>query len=154
MKRSPLKRRTPLRRASWFDEVRALPESVKREPLLRRTRLKPKRSKPRRVSVARDPEHRRAVRELGYCSVARTLVNAGRCWGPIQCMHVGPRNGMGSKGSDLVCAPGCAGHHQDQENYTGPFKGMSLEDKLAWGESVADTARMDILGGHGRRRAS
>jgi hypothetical protein len=106
---------------------------VKRSPLKRKTPLKPKRTKPRRVSVARDDAYKQALRELGYCCVAESMPNAGPCWGRIECMHLGKRNGMSSKGSDHSVAPGCSGHHRMQEDYSGPFKGHDLAWMLEWG---------------------
>lgn len=105
---------------------------MKRTALKRKTTLKLKRTEPRRVSVVRDDAYKQRIRELGYCCVKESLPKAGLCWGPIQCMHLGRRNGMGSKGSDRNVAPGCSAHHRMQEDYSGPFKGWTLEQMLEW----------------------
>jgi len=113
---------------------------LKRTALKRKTPLKPKRTKLRRVSVVRDQPYKQVIRELGYCCVAESVPNAGTCWGRIECMHLGKRNGMGSKGSDRLCAPGCSKHHRMQEDYSGCFKGWSRERMLEWGLGQAAIA--------------
>ena len=109
-------------------------------PLTRGKRLNPKRAKPRRVSVPRDRAYLDRIKQLAYCSIARTVINAGPCWGPIDPMHVGPRNGMSSKGSDYLVAPGCRKHHDDLDQRRGCFEGWSQERRLRWGAEVAAEA--------------
>lgn len=105
---------------------------TRRTPLARTGRVNPKRTKPRRVSVARDPAYLAAVRSLDYCSAACLPGHKG-CHGPIQAAHMGKRNGMGSKGSDHETAPLCAFDHVYQEMDVGPFKGWTDEQMLVWG---------------------
>lgn len=87
LKRTPLKRKTPLRRTG---------------------NIKATNPKRRRESFARNyGERGEAVRAM------RCLVGIG-CRGPVQAAHVKAR-GMGGRGGDRrSLVPFCAGHHDEQ----------------------------------------
>lgn len=77
-----------------------------------------RRSKPRRVSVARDPKYRAFLREEGWCSVGFTHKLYFHS-GPIDPAH-GRINGASSKGSDLEAIPLCRKHHDEMEQLRWP----------------------------------
>lgn len=76
--------------------------------MIRRTRIKAKRSKPRRGPL-RDPEYRKYLRTL-QCAAYNRLT----CYGEIDPAHT-VNNGMGSKGSDASCVPLCRTHHREYD---------------------------------------
>jgi hypothetical protein len=101
---SRLKQRTPLKRPS--------------KPIARKTAVKKKRAKPRRVAVLRDAAYRAWIRE-------RRCIACAAC-GPKTMWHstIDPahtkNNGRGSKGADSDCIPLCRYHHQDQHRVGWP----------------------------------
>ncbi len=89
--------------------------------LQRRTRLNPRRAKPRRSGRALDPGYLEFVRGLPCCA---PLNEDDPCWGPIDPHHAGPHP-MGRKADDDTCIPLCRKHHGDVDAFAGPFAGMS-----------------------------
>jgi len=99
-------------------------------PLRRRTRLRPKRSTPRRSDRQRDPSYLEEVRGLP-CVLATT----GECQGRIEADHAGWRP-FGRKCSDDEAIPLCTLHHRQRTDYAGAFKGMTGETMRAWADSA------------------
>jgi hypothetical protein len=77
-----------------------------RKPLRRKTRIKAKRSTPRRSGRVRDRRYLLAVKELPCCLAL--LMN---CDGPVHAHHAGARP-LGRKADDSTAIPLCAAHHQ------------------------------------------
>lgn len=110
MKRSPIQRKTPLRRTR-----------MKRRP-------------PRRLQRAGNDPVRRAWARQQPCCV-RLLPNATPCWGPHDPSHI--RNldrptGTGLKPSDEFIVTNCRGHHGEWEEYRGVFLGWPDDKRKAW----------------------
>jgi len=122
MKRTPLRRKAPIRSSS-------------------------KRSSYRRRE--RDYEHMAIVRRLP-CSVRNWNILSGGpdsgdalCLGEVQADHMGRRT-MGMKASDDSCAPMCRKHHDHRTNFLGFFKGFNkaaMRDFTAW---AIDSARRHV----------
>jgi excisionase family DNA binding protein len=97
-------------------------ESMKRSPLRARTeRPKTRRSKPRRVSVLRDPKYRRWLKNQPCIACNRDPTSAKTNWAAT--MIIDPchteLNGRGSKGSDASCIPLCRWHHDEMDGRLG-----------------------------------
>jgi hypothetical protein len=94
-------------------------------PLRARTRIKAKRSKPRR-----GPQ-----RHSGYVEWVRTqpcrAMAGGGCQGRVHAHHAGER-GLGQKADDRSCIPLCAQHHRDWHDCAGQFRGWSHVGRWAW----------------------
>ena len=87
------------------------------KPIARTGRTKPRREKPRRVSVDRDRDYLDWLKEHG-CLVGNQVHRiASR--GHIDPAH-GPVNGMGSKGADSEAIPLCRDHHEEQHRIGWP----------------------------------
>ena len=87
------------------------------KPIARKTSLRKKRGTPRKVSVVRDAEFRKWLREKS-CVVCRHefdtfQINAWEKCHSTECAHIGPTNGMGSKGDDRFCLPLGRKHHRE-----------------------------------------
>lgn len=114
MKRTPLKRSTPLR-------ARA---PMKRKPMRRR---------PRRARPGDDPAYRARVRALPCC--ARHMSG---CTGPVDPHHAGGLahgRGTGLKPPDRTCIPICRGHHDALHDGRYPFsadRGWPKDRRLRW----------------------
>lgn len=109
MKRSPLRRKTPL---------------VRRKPM-RRGR--------RRNSYARRERfvpYMLFVRSLP-CAVWSSELDLYSCEGSIQADHAGPRP-FGRKCSDHETIPLCEYHHRCRAGISGPFEGWGREGMRAW----------------------
>jgi hypothetical protein len=82
---------------------------LKRSGITRRTRIKWRRTIPRRVSVLRDQKYKDWLKERNCI-----LKSFWSCEGPIDPAHtVG--NGRGSKGPDSSCVPLCRKHHDEMD---------------------------------------
>lgn len=106
MKRSPLKRKTPLRAKRC--PVRRPPRRLKRE--------------------GSDPAYLELVRGLPCCAAA-----LGWCRGPNVAHH--PRHlagGVGLKAPDSCAIDLCDGHHRDLHSLSGPFKGWTRDQLRDW----------------------
>jgi hypothetical protein len=103
---------------------------VKRTALKRRTKLRPRRERERRVAAdrVRDKAHLAKVRALP-CIVGLTYPG---CKGPNQASHDDYSKGAGLKTSDLSCCSMCAAHHQQWTDHTGWCKGWSRESRRVW----------------------
>ena len=114
MKRTPLKRRTPLARAG---RLRA------------RT--------PRRVvRQLGHPGHLARVRTLSCAALGMSS-----CFGPMAAHHAGPRPGVGMKCSDLETHPFCMTHHALWHAGRGPFKGWTREMRRVWADAQIAATR-------------
>lgn len=90
---------------------------LKRTPLKRKTPLKKYRSKPRKVAVLRDPKYKAWLRENCECLICvKTGVPINAFCGRVEAAHVLKTNGMGSKGPDSGCIPLGKGHHRELHN--------------------------------------
>lgn len=125
MKRTPLKRKTPLARTS---------------------RLPARRATPRRSERVEDSAYVASVHTLPCC--ARDL---SPCDGPIEADHAGKKSGMGRKADDATCIPLCRDHHGQRHAFNGPFKSWTAPTLRRWLDghiaatratlSAADTTR-------------
>ena len=95
-KRAALKR-TALKRSS--------------KPIARKTAVKVRRSKPRRVAVLRDPAYRQWLRDKWTCFVCWDI-SQSHC-GRTEAAHLDRVNGTGSKGPDSGCGPLGVWHHRE-----------------------------------------
>ena len=97
--------------------------AVKRTPMPRaskpmaRTKLQPKRTKPRRVAVLRDRGYLDCLAERECVIEARSATVI--CKGDCDPAH-GPSNGTGSKGPDNGAIPLCRHHHNEQHQIGWP----------------------------------
>jgi hypothetical protein len=100
-------------------------------PLLRKARLRPRRTKPRRVAAdrVRDPGHLAIVRSLPC--VCKNLRDH-HCEGVTQASHDDNGKGIGLKTSDLTCVPMCASGHRQWTDHNGPFAGWDRERRRTW----------------------
>ena len=124
MKRTALKRKTPMRSGS------------KRSAYRRRER---------------DYEHMAIVRRLP-CSV-RTLIGGTRfaellgndalCAGEVQADHMGRRT-MGMKAKDDSCAPMCRKHHDHRTNFLGYFRSYNKAAMREFTEWAIGAAREHV----------
>lgn len=112
MKRTPLNRYAPLRRATW---MRARSTTKK---------------------------YRRRERKLDFMAYVlwlpcelRNVHGAGRCCGRVQADHAGLRS-FGQKADDDTCIPLCEKHHRDRTDYTGYFKNWRGVRMRAWCDRV------------------
>lgn len=127
MKRTPLRRKTPLRR-------RSLKNSYRRR--------------------ARDLDHMSDVRRLP-CAVRtcqfRTFGDSDvmmpqptRCEGRVQADHAGER-AYGKKAPDDTTIPMCRKHHEERTDYKGAFKNWKAEQMRAWLDMVIHSTRHEIM---------
>jgi hypothetical protein len=84
--------------------------------------LRRKRSKPRRVSVDRDPGYLAFLRERKCVAcMAKGKRGPGTYYEIHSCDPAhGPVNGMGSKGPDSGAIPLCRAHHEEQHRINWP----------------------------------
>lgn len=116
---------------------------MKRSPLKRRTPLRARRLKPRRDGQWRSREHLDRVKELGYCSAAALLGVTG-CWSIIDPDHMGKRPGIGIKCGDDRCAPMCRRCHTWRTDRSGAFKGWSDEQMDEFCNAAIDAAQQAL----------
>lgn len=133
MKRTPLKRKTPLRTKRRM--VRKAPRRLKR--------------------AGSDPAYLERVRGLpcvlvsvlAWETVPNLLIDPPftdheRCWGSIEAHHAGKRPGVGMKCSDRETHPFCHRHHQWWTDHAGWFAGWSKYRRRKWAdERIAETQR-------------
>jgi hypothetical protein len=124
VKRSPLKRRTSMRR-SWM-----------------------RRRSPRRIAreTPAEREHKRMIREARCCAMSR-YAGAGSCWGPLEVAHLGPSGGVGRKHGDWTQTTLlCRRHHQEHDQRRGVFGAMPADELAAWREREIHLAREFVAG--------
>lgn len=116
-------------------------------PPRRRTRVKPRRSSPRRSARVRDRDYLLRVRALPCC--AREL---GGCEGPIEADHAG-RRPMGRKCSDDEAIPICQLHHRQRTDFSGPFKAWDgasmrewLDECIRWTRAALGADFRELIG--------
>lgn len=97
MKRTPLQRRTPMRR----------------------TQQRAPRQRTKYRSRPRETDYMLGVKRL---PCAALLVPGHRCTGPIEADHAGPR-GIGRKAHDSTVIPLCQQAHRERTDFSGPFRG-------------------------------
>ena len=115
MKRSPLRRRTPMKR------TRGKPGG------------QPKRDK-RKPSVPRDASYMGRVARL-HCRVFwRLPIDTTPCGGRMHAHHAGVRPGTGIKASDYSCIPLCEWHHTEWHAVSGAFKGWTRAQRRDWSD--------------------
>lgn len=95
---------------------------------MRRTRLRPRRIKPRRADLARmDEAYKKFVKGLQCCAW-----DMSPCFGPVDSHHAGLDKGMGLKPHDRSCIPLCRRHHDHLHSLTGPFADSPKESIRGW----------------------
>lgn len=119
---------------------------MKRSTLKRKTPLRPKRSKPRRTEQVRDPEWLDDVRKLPCRAVE--LERATPCMGRVEAHHAGVRPGVGVKCGDDDTVPLCRGHHDELHSLSNTFKRFDKaklqawrEDQIAWTRAWVNAKR-------------
>ena len=121
MNRSPLLRRTPLRRARFM-------RSTRKSKYRRRER-----DFERMLWTKRRPCMVAELPPFWFMAVAKviglTVVTA--CSGPVEADHMGER-GMGQKASDDTCVPMCQGHHRERHDHAGTFRPLVKAELRAW----------------------
>jgi hypothetical protein len=105
MKRTALKRRTPIRRKAW----------------MKRGKVK--------------SAYRRRTRDFSFMQWARRQPCVARplsmCEGRVQADHAGKR-GLGQKCPDHECIPLCRTHHMQRTAFAGPFKDWDQAKMREW----------------------
>lgn len=114
---------------------------MKRTALKRRTPLKRKRSKPTKRAPRRvgreDLAYHEKVRALP-CVLLHKLgwaVNGQPkygCEGPTEVHHAGPKPGVGMKCATDLVHPFCRRHHREWTDHTGWFRRMTAEERRAF----------------------
>lgn len=125
MKRTPLIRRTPMKRRKRLDGV---PRGIERKP--------PRESKRR----PRDPAYLAAVRRLPC-----RLASDGKCLGAVQAHHAGVKPGMGIKAPDDTAIPLCMWHHGAFHGASGFFRDMRAGDRRRWQEQQITAVRQLLV---------
>lgn len=143
---------------------------MKRTPLQRRTRLRPKRwgvrpRRPRRLDKPQsDPERLAWVREqlcaawfppyeTGEDAIGFTTTVYAHCYGRTEACHEGRTPGMALKCPDAETMPMCSSHHRQWTDHTGIFKGWTKEQRRTWAdERIAETTARYLS--HGNRRTA
>lgn len=110
MKRSPLRRKTPLQNT-------------------RPARLPAKRAKPRRSERIRDREHLARVHDLPCWASLSVLGHA--CAGSIEADHQGARP-SGRKANDDTAVPLCTLAHRQRTDWSGPWRSWDKLQMQAW----------------------
>lgn len=133
MKRSPLRRYTPLRSKSPRQRARA------------KARIARMYAKSAYRLRERAFEYMAAVKRL-RCWAART-VPGHHCQGPIEADHAG-RRPVGRKASDATVLPVCTLAHRQRTDHSGPFRSWTRPEMRQWlDDGIADTQRtMKALG--------
>lgn len=112
---------------------------MKRSPLKRKTPLRARRPATRKSGRVRDPGYMQRVRGLRCC--AFTLWPWAICDGSVEAHHAGAR-AAGRKADDDTCIPLCTGHHRQWHAASGVFSGLTRESRSMWAsERIADTRR-------------
>lgn len=126
LRRTPLKRGKPLARTGG---------------LSRKTRLKPKRAKPRRGRLV-DDAYRAWVATLPCARCSRA---SSPRW-PNHAHHNTFGRGKGQKTNDTQCLPLCHLHHGELHALNGAFKGWTRDELRAWqAEQVAYTQVLALV---------
>jgi hypothetical protein len=105
---------------------------LRRTPLRRKTRLNPRRTKPRRGPI-RDKAFKRLIRSLP-CLLFR-WPGAGNCRGrvdPDHLGHDGEIKSTGQQADDTTCVPMCRAHHRQRTDHSGFFADWSDEQREHW----------------------
>ena len=102
---------------------------MRRTPLRRTSRLRSKSKTKAYATRDRDVEHMLAVKGLP-CALSG-VDGAGRCEGPVEADHAGPR-AYGQKADDKTCIPLCTCHHRHRTESRGFFASMSKEQRRHW----------------------
>lgn len=74
------------------------------------------------------------------CS-ARSMANAGDCFGGVQAHHAGRDRGLSQRAHDDTCIPLCVKHHQDWHSAAGPFRPLDKERRRQWSEQQIGAMR-------------
>jgi hypothetical protein len=102
-------------------------EAVKRTPLKRKTRLRP-----------RSATKKKPARDFEYMAWVKTQpctahqIDGRECYGPIHAHHAGERPGIGLKAADDTCIALCQYHHACLHSRQGPFKTAHRAQMRAW----------------------
>ena len=129
MKRSPLKRKKPLRARSAFDTLMItgkLPSELRRKPKRKTKHAR----RPRAVPYMRWVKTQSCMVLVLEALVRGSFDTKPECWGPIEADHAGSKmkQGDGTRAHDATCIPMCKRHHAHRENFTGVFKSFKQAD--------------------------
>jgi hypothetical protein len=130
MKRTPLQRKTPMRRAGFrhHDD-----QAWRDKPHLDRNR--------RRSKYAR---RERAYDYMGWVKTQECLcaqnVYDDPCEGPIEADHAGDR-GLGQKAPDNTCVPLCMKHHRARTDMRGIFTTFDAHAMYLWRSSAVSVTQ-------------
>lgn len=109
--------------------------ALKRKTPLARTRMRKK--APRRVlRQLGAPAYLARVRTLPC-----RAVGLSRCFGPIAAHHAGPKPGVGMKCSDFETHSFCMVHHAAWHAARGPFRGWTREMRRVWADAQIAATR-------------
>lgn len=125
MKRSPLQRRTPLARGS---------AQLRNSPM-KRSRMK---RRPRKARPGKDDKAYVAWVKQQPCCAANA---AQRCWRTVDPHHK-TGAGMGARAHDHETMPLCRLHHDQLDDFKGPFLGWTRAQRMEWQEAQIALHRM------------
>ncbi len=108
MRRTPLKRTTPLRRKTWMQSRGDT--KYRRRP--------------------RDLEYMRWIKHQPCCA-AGMMSHKSPCDGPVEADHAG-RRGMRQKADDRTCIPLCRKHHRERGSFSGGFRDWDQNGMRLW----------------------
>lgn len=117
MKRTPLKRKTPLRRAA---------QKADKLKLGRNSPMRGRKESVRRSDRKREPEYRRWIKLQPCCASGLS-----QCYGEVEADHAG-RRPYGRKADDNTCIPLCQRHHEQRASFHGPFKTWNQAMMRLW----------------------
>lgn len=134
MKRSPLKRKTPLRRNKSGLSLGVARKSKRKNKYARRERA---------------PESWWLfVKSLPCTIYSDGVPNASKggipvlalpCCGPIEANHIGVRiAGLGTKCLDREAVPMCSGHHRQWTDYSGLFAGLTNAERREYARIIVE----------------
>jgi hypothetical protein len=120
MKRTPLKRKTPLR-ASRVLRVDGSHFMMTQPPHVKR--------KTKHARRERAPAYMAWVKTLPCYVVALRLTFATPCRGVVEADHAGSKmsEGDGLRAYDHTCIPLCTGHHRERHDFCGTFEAFDQQ---------------------------
>lgn len=130
---------------------------MKRSPLKRRIPLRPRRSRRAAKQTQVDSAYLAAVRLLPCCapsSLAMALVLEFRGTteaidhlGPVHAHHAGRKPGTALKAQDNTAIPLCNKHHRAWHDTNGVFRGWTKAQRRYWADAAIQDTRRLITGG-------
>lgn len=151
MKRTPLKRNTPLARSTFrrTDEQRAPwtpPDTSHLDALSELTKRihAENAARPKTLATRKRTKYARRERHVDYMLAVKAMLpcilsHLGECEGVVEADHAGDR-GLGQKSHDNTVIPLCTRHHRDRTDLTGFFSSFDRATMREWRHArVAET---------------